>query len=318
MKVIFAGTPAFSVPALSGLLCSYHEIVAVYTQPDRPAGRGRQRTASPVKALALQHDVPVYQPENFASGQDIKQLAQIKADVMVVVAYGLLLPVTVLSLPRFGCLNIHASLLPRWRGAAPIQRAIQAGDHETGVTIMQIARGLDTGDILSKICVPILPDDTAGKLHDTLAEEGAGALQAVLDAIEAGNPPDPEPQDASLACYASKLSKAEARIDWCQDAAQIVRNINAFNPWPVAYTEFAGEALRVWCARIGSGKDEAGVLLSVNDQGIEVACGSGSVVLTRLQPAGKGHMTAGEFSRASQRQSQLMVGQPFGAARRGA
>ena len=235
LKIIFAGTPDFAASALSALIESEHDVVAVYTQPDRPAGRGRKLRASPVKELALKHDIPVLQPEKLKDAETHDVLRSFNADVMIVAAYGLILPQAVLDIPRLGCLNIHASLLPRWRGAAPIQRAIAAGDKESGITIMQMDAGLDTGDILLLSHCPINDNDNGGDLHDRLAEMGASSILEALKDIESGNT-KPIKQDDALATYAHKLDKKEAIINWKDSAENIERLIRAFNPWPVAFT----------------------------------------------------------------------------------
>ena len=247
MNILFAGTPDFSVPSLQALLDSPHDVVAVYTQPDRPAGRGRQTLASPVKQLAMKHNLPVCQPESLKPATVQQQLDNWQPDLMVVVAYGLLLPPAVLALPRLGCVNVHASLLPRWRGAAPIQRAILAGDKETGVCLMQMDAGLDTGPVLACSSCEIATDDTGERLHDRLSLLGARLLAQNLAALENGEL-DARPQDESLASYAGKLHKSEARIDWKASAADICNKIRAFNSWPVAETRYNGRQLRIWQA----------------------------------------------------------------------
>jgi len=297
LRVIYAGTPDFAVPALAALIESGHEVVAVYTQPDRPAGRGRKLQPSPVKQIALAADIPVEQPVNFREESDRQVLADYQADVMVVAAYGLILPQVVLDTPRLGCLNIHGSLLPRWRGAAPIHRAIQAGDKETGVTIMQMAAGLDTGDMLLKTYYTIGAEDTGQTVHDALATDGAAALLTVLEQLQAGTL-EPEVQDESLTCYASKLSKAEAEIDWQQSEVEIDRCIRAFNPWPVAYTKQNGQAMRLLMSSVVEGETtdaEAGTVLAENKQGIHIACGEGVISISRLQLPGKKAMSVSEF-----------------------
>ncbi len=297
LRVIYAGTPDFAVPALAALIESGHEVVAVYTQPDRPAGRGRKVQLSPVKQVALDANIPVEQPVNFREEHDRQTLADYNADVMVVAAYGLILPQVVLDTPKFGCLNIHGSLLPRWRGAAPIHRAIQTGDKETGVTIMQMAAGLDTGDMLLKTYYPIGAEDTGATVHDALAADGASALITVLEQVAAGTL-TPEVQDESLTCYASKLSKAEAEIDWQQSAVEIDRCIRAFNPWPVAYTQKNGQAMRLLMSSVVEGKSvsaEAGTVLEENKEGIQIACGEGVISISRLQLPGKKAMSVSEF-----------------------
>lgn len=309
LKIVFAGTPEFSVAPLQTLLDAQYDVVGVYTQPDRPAGRGRKLTASPVKQLAQQHDLPVYQPMSLKDLDAQAELQVLNADVMVVVAYGLILPKAVLAMPTHGCLNIHASLLPRWRGAAPIQRAIQMGDAETGVTIMQMNEGLDTGDMLTTLSTPIQPEDTAQTLHDRLSELGATALLQTLTDLQARNLL-PIAQDDDLATYAQKLSKAEAEINWQDSALTLVRQIQAFNPWPVAFTQLQGQPLRIWQASIGQRalQKQPGLVVSVNKQGIEVATGEGSIWINQLQPAGKKAMSAYDFAQARQ-----LVGQTLGS-----
>ncbi|MDM1270370.1 methionyl-tRNA formyltransferase [Acinetobacter indicus] len=300
MKIIFAGTPEFAAVALDALLKTEHEIVAVYTQPDRKAGRGQKLTASAVKQLALAHDLPVYQPLHFKSSTEEGLAAQaelkaLNADVMVVAAYGLILPQVVLDTPKYGCLNIHGSLLPRWRGAAPIQRAIATGDAETGVTIMKMAAGLDTGDMMYKTLCPITAEDTSASLHDKLAIQGAEAIVAVLASEQTLQQylEQREVQDEALTVYAHKLSKAEAKIDWSQDAVTIDRNIRAFNPWPVAFIPLDEQSnLRVWGSVLSNeavNGQSAGTILALDKQGVHVACGDGKAIcLTSLQwPGGK-------------------------------
>ncbi|MDG6778943.1 methionyl-tRNA formyltransferase [Thiomicrorhabdus sp. zzn3] len=308
LRVIFAGTPEFSVAPLQALIDSGHDVIAVYTQPDRPAGRGRKLTASPVKQLALQHEIPVFQPESLRDTEAQQQLADLNADIMIVVAYGLILPETVLNTPKYGCLNIHASLLPRWRGAAPIQRAIEAGDAETGVTIMQMDVGLDTGDMLYKVTTAITEDDSAQTLHDRLSTLGSEALMATLNQLQAGLL-KPQQQDESQVTYAHKLSKAEAEIDWNQPAEQLVRRIQAFNPWPVAFTQLEGKPLRILQARVSdrTDSDAAGTVLKVEKQGILVATSTIPIWLTEVQPAGKKTMHAYDFG-----QSRALTGRHFG------
>lgn len=300
MKIVFAGTPEFAAEALAALINTDHEIIAVYTQPDRKAGRGQKLTASAVKQLALEHNLPVYQPLHFKASTEEglaaqKQLAELNADVMVVAAYGLILPQAVLDMPKYGCLNIHGSLLPRWRGAAPIQRAIAAGDAETGVTIMKMAAGLDTGDMMYKTICPIEATDTSASLQDKLARQGAEAIVAVLESEEKLKHylDTREVQDESLTVYAHKLSKAEAKIDWSLDAVSIDRNIRAFNPWPVAFIPLdESNNLRVWGSMLSeqnaAGK-APGAILCLDSLGVHVACGNEKAVcLTSLQwPGGK-------------------------------
>lgn len=286
MRLIFAGTPDFAAHHLQCLIDSDHEIVGVYTQPDRPAGRGKKLVASPVKQLAEQHSLPVFQPVNFKEDGALDTLTGLNADVMVVVAYGLLLPQPVLDAPRFGCINVHASLLPRWRGAAPIQRAIAAGDRETGITIMQMDIGLDTGDMLIKTHCPISTEDTGGSLHDKLLTQGGPALLEALIQIEQQTL-KPEKQDDSLACYASKLTKEEAAIDWQQPASVLYDQIRAFNPFPVAYFSQGKDRIRVWECQLNDGQGTPGTVLRADNQGIVVACGDGALKLSQLQLPGK-------------------------------
>ncbi len=299
LRIIFAGTPDFSVPPLQALLDSEHEVVAIYTQPDRPAGRGRKLTASPVKQVAVGHGVPVFQPQSLKGAPEQVELAALAADLMVVVAYGLLLPQPVLDAPRLGCVNIHASLLPRWRGAAPIQRAILAGDAQSGITIMQMEAGLDTGPVLLRLSCPIGPEETGGSLHDRLAPLGASALLQALPLIQSGQAA-PELQDDSLATYAHKLSKEEAVVDWQRPAPEIERRVRAFDPWPVAQTGYAGKVMRLWSARavVGAGVGEPGRVVGAGPKGIDVATGDGLLRITRLQLPGKRAMSAADFLNA--------------------
>ncbi len=292
LKLIFAGTPDFAARHLAALLSSDHEVVAVYTQPDKPAGRGQKLTASPVKELALAHDLPVYQPASLRNEEAQVELAALGADLMVVVAYGLILPKAVLDTPRLGCLNVHGSLLPRWRGAAPIQRAIWAGDAETGVTIMQMDVGLDTGAMIRKVSCTIASDETSASLYDKLAELGPQALVDTLDAMAAGNTAA-EAQDDALANYAQKLSKEEARIDWSMEAVAIERCIRAFNPWPISWFEVADQTIKVWQAEVidSDHGQPVGTLLKADKQGIDVATGKGVLRLLTLQPPGKKAMS---------------------------
>ena len=299
LKILFAGTPAFAAEALGALLESGQRVIGVYTQPDRPMGRGRKQLHGPVKQLALANDLPVFQPPSLKDQAQQTALAALGADLMVVAAYGLLLPQAVLDAPRLGCINIHASLLPRWRGAAPIQRAILAGDRETGVTIMQMEAGLDTGPMLYALSCPIEADDTGGSLHDRLAKLGARALLEVLPALAAGEV-TPQPQDESLACYAHKLDKREARIDWHRPATQIERQVRAFDPWPVAQTDLQGKPLHIWQAEVAADgpSAEPGRILAASKAGIEVATGQGVLRILRLQLPGKRAMAVADFLNA--------------------
>ncbi|MFM4704687.1 methionyl-tRNA formyltransferase [Aeromonas bivalvium] len=293
LKLIFAGTPDFAARHLAALLSSGHEVVAVYTQPDKPAGRGQKLTASPVKELALAHNLPVHQPASLRNEAAQAELKALGADLMVVVAYGLILPKVVLDTPPLGCINVHGSLLPRWRGAAPIQRAIWAGDAETGVTIMQMDVGLDTGAMIRKAHCPIASDETSASLYDKLAELGPQALVDTVNAMAAGDTAA-EPQDDALANYAEKLSKEEARIDWSMDAVAIERCVRAFNPWPISWFEVAGQTIKLWQAQAidRDHGQSAGTLLKADRQGIEVATGKGVLRLLTLQPPGKKAMAA--------------------------
>jgi methionyl-tRNA formyltransferase len=301
LKIIFAGTPLFAATALEALLTTSHQLVAVYTQPDRPAGRGRKLQPSPVKQLALAHGIEVRQPQNLRDPEDQTALAMLEADLLVVVAYGLLLPQAVLDAPRLGCINIHASLLPRWRGAAPIQRAILAGDEESGVTIMQMEAGLDSGPMLHILKTPILLDDTGGSLHDRLAELGARALLESLDGIADGSLLA-QAQDDAQVTYAKKLDKQEAMIDWTRTAAEIGRQVRAFNPWPVTQCDFQGQAMRIWQARPIEGEVtetvQPGLVLEAGKSGIDVATGSGILRISELQMPGKRAMSAADFLNA--------------------
>lgn len=310
MRIIFAGTPDFAATILAALLTTAHEICAVYSQPDRPAGRGRKLTPSPVKQLALQQDIPVEQPVNFKADTDRETLNKYQADVMIVVAYGLLLPQSILDMPKHGCLNVHASLLPRWRGAAPIQRAIMAGDAATGIGIMQMEAGLDTGAVLAQAICPISTTDTAQTLHDKLALLGARTLLATLDNLTQLQP-QAAAQSTMGKSYAHKLAKQEAHIDWQHSAAAIDRQIRAFNPWPIAQTTWHGEVLRIWVAEIDITTQysaEPGKIIAVNKQGIDIATGEGLLRIKRLQLPGKRQLSVAEMLNASHPQ----VGDYFG------
>lgn len=294
MRLIFAGTPAFAAQALDALIGAGHEIALVLTQPDRPAGRGMNLAMSPVKQLAQKHGLSVLQPARLNDAEVRAQLAVAAADVMVVAAYGLILPRAVLDIPPRGCLNIHASLLPRWRGAAPIQRAILAGDAETGITIMQMDEGLDTGAMLLKLPVPIGAEDTAQTLHDKLAVLGGEAIVAALAQLQYGAL-DEQPQDESLATYAAKLSKAEGRLDWRRPACELARAVRAYNPFPVAQVAYRGEVWRVWQAEMSGARGAPGEILRVDKEGLLVACGEGALLLREVQKAGGKRLPLAQF-----------------------
>lgn len=302
LRIVFAGTPDFAALHLAALLSSEHEVIAAYTNPDRPAGRGKKLTASAVKNLALEHNVPVFQPENFRSDEAKQELAELNADIMVVVAYGLLLPQVVLDTPKLGCINVHGSILPRWRGAAPIQRSIWAGDAETGVTIMQMDIGLDTGDMLKVATLPIEANDTSTSMYAKLAELGPIALVECLNNIAAGTAV-PIKQDDELANYAKKLSKEEARIDWNDEATHIERCVRAFNPWPMSHFDVAENSIKVWQSHVADQTSDkpAGTIIQADKTGIYVATGSGVLVLEQLQVPGKKAMSVQDIlnSRAS-------------------
>ncbi|EMQ4279590.1 methionyl-tRNA formyltransferase [Vibrio alginolyticus] len=292
LRIVFAGTPDFAARHLAALLSSEHEVIAVYTNPDRPAGRGKKLAAPPVKQLALEHNIPVHQPESFKSDEAKQELADLNADLMVVVAYGMLLPQAVLDTPKLGCINVHGSILPRWRGAAPIQRSIWAGDAETGVTIMQMDIGLDTGDMLKIATLPIEATDTSASMYEKLAELGPEALIDCLVDIAAGKAV-PVKQDDELANYAKKLSKEEARINWNDDAAHIERCVRAFNPWPMSHFEAAENSIKVWQSRVAEQTSDkpAGTIVQADKTGIYVATGNGVLVLEQLQVPGKKAMS---------------------------
>ncbi|MEQ9877097.1 methionyl-tRNA formyltransferase [Pectobacterium aroidearum] len=293
LRIIFAGTPDFAARHLDALLSSGHEVVGVFTQPDRPAGRGNKLTPSPVKVLAEQHNIPVFQPKSLRPAENQAMVQALDADVMVVVAYGLILPQPVLSMPRLGCINVHGSLLPLWRGAAPIQRALWAGDSETGVTIMQMDVGLDTGAMLHKISCPILPQDTSATLYDKLAELGPRGLLETLKQLADGSAVA-EAQNDALATYAEKLSKEEARLNWQLSAEQLERCIRAFNPWPVSYFTVDEQPVKVWKAEVMTTAHSSlpGTILQADKQGVQVATAAGILNIQELQPAGKKVMSA--------------------------
>jgi len=296
MRVVFAGTPDFAAAALQALLAAGHNVSLVLTQPDRPAGRGMALQASPVKQLSLKHGLSLHQPPSLKSEEARQPIIEARPDVMVVAAYGLILPQAALDIPRLGCLNIHASLLPRWRGAAPIQRAILAGDAETGVTIMRMEAGLDTGPMLHKESLPIADTDTAGSLHDRLAEMGARLIVEALARLERGDLAG-EIQPVEGVVYAAKLEKAEAALDWRQPAVQLDRAVRAFNPFPGATAQIDGQAVKIWRAEPASGRGEPGMMLAAGAEGIVVACGEGALRLTELQKAGGKRLPAADFLR---------------------
>ena len=310
MRIVFAGTPEFAAQHLRALLEAGRQVVAVYTQPDRPAGRGQKLMPSPVKQLAMTHNIPVYQPQTLRDPAAQAELAALQPDLMVVVAYGLILPQAVLDTPRLGCINSHASLLPRWRGAAPIQRAVEAGDAESGVTVMQMEAGLDTGPMLLKVTTPISAEDTGGTLHDRLAELGARAIVEAVDGLEAGTLKG-QAQDDALACYAHKLSKDEARLDWSRPAVELERQIRALHPWPICHSGLSGEAVKVHAAQLADGSGTPGTILDAGKDGLRVACGQGALLLTRLQlPGGKPLAFSDLYN---SRREQFAAGLVFGA-----
>lgn len=284
-KIIFAGTPDFAASHLQALIDSGFDIVAVYTQPDRPAGRGRKLQASPVKQIAQEANIPVYQPLSLRDEAAQAELAELGADLMIVVAYGLILPQVVLDTPKLGCVNVHASILPRWRGAAPIHRALLAGDKETGVTLMQMEAGLDTGPMLAKVYTPIDNNESSGELHDRLAVLGSNMLVKQLPALLAGQL-TPEIQDDELANYANKLEKVEGKIDWNQSADAITRQVRGLSPWPVAYTSLDDKSVRIWKAEAQSESGEPGALIKADKQGVLIGCGQGSLLIKTIQMPG--------------------------------
>ncbi|THB68257.1 MAG: methionyl-tRNA formyltransferase [Gammaproteobacteria bacterium] len=311
MRIIFAGTPDFSVLPLRAIIDAGHEIVAVFTQPDRPAGRGRKLVASPVKESALEHGIPVFQPQSLKDSEIQQIIIDYKPDVMVVVAYGLLLPPEVLTIPAHGCLNIHASLLPRWRGAAPIQRAILAGDKESGVAIMQMDEGLDTGDVILMQKCRIDKSDTGGVLHDRLAEIGATAIIEALQQIENGSVKRVTQPEAGVT-YAAKLSKAEAEIDWSDGAENIIRKINAFNPYPVAHTSYRGKKMRLWKASLlaeGSAGKKPGEIVFVDKKRLQIAVGDGVIEILSLQLQGGKRLKTADFINGAKPQVGEILGQ---------
>lgn len=293
MRIIYAGTPEFAVPALQGLVAAGHDIVMVLTQPDRPAGRGMQLKASPVKQWAQQQGLRVFQPESLKSAEVQAEIAATHADAMVVAAYGLIIPTAVLDMPRLGCYNIHGSLLPRWRGAAPIHRAILAGDAETGVTIMEVVPKLDAGNMISKWAVPITESDTTQTLHDAISREGARLMVEAMQMLQDQGRLQTEVQDESLVTYAHKLEKTESAIDWTQSAAQLSRQVRAFNPFPVATAQFKEQTCKVWLAQAATGQGQPGTILETHP--LRVACGEGALDIHELQMPGGKRQTAQQF-----------------------
>jgi len=310
LKIIYAGTPEFAKITLQALIDSSHEIVAVYTQPDKPAGRGLQLSFSPVKELALKNSLPLYQPASLKNKEEQTRLINFHADVMVVAAYGMLLPPPVLTCTKYGCINIHPSLLPRWRGAAPIQRTIYAGDQMSGVTIMQMDEGLDTGPILLQKSFTLEGNETAQLLHDKLALLGAQGLLQTLDQITKGNL-HPQPQDDTLKTYARKITKEEALINWQRSAEELDREIRAFNPWPVAFTLWKDQKIRIWEARVlpELSLSVAGTIVQASQDGIDIATGKGTLRILKLQLPGGKPISAREFYNA--RFAELTSGIPF-------
>ena len=310
LRIIFAGTPDFAARHLDALLSSEHQVVGVFTQPDRPAGRGKKLMPSPVKVLAEEKGLPVFQPASLRAEENQQLVASLNADVMVVVAYGLILPKAVLAMPRLGCINVHGSLLPRWRGAAPIQRSLWAGDAETGVTIMQMDVGLDTGDMLFKLACPITDEDTSATLYDKLSELGPQGLIATLQQLAQGTV-QPQVQDEAQVTYAEKLSKEEARLDWSLSAAQLERCIRAFNPWPMSWFVVDEQPVKVWKASVIPSKptEKPGTIVEVSKVGIQVATADGILNLESLQPAGKKAMSAQDL--LNSRREWFVPGNPL-------
>lgn len=300
LRIIFAGTPDFAAKHLSVLLASQHHIVAAFTQPDRPAGRGNCLTASPVKLLANQYGIPVYQPNKLNTVENQQAIAVLNADIMIVVAYGLIIPKKILVIPPLGCINVHGSLLPRWRGAAPIQRACLAGDQETGITIMQMDEGLDTGDMLYRVTCDIDPDDTSGTLYNKLAKLGPVALLKTLNELP-NQCIKPQKQDTTQATYAEKLTKQEAKLNWQCPAIELNRAVRAFNPWPVSYFDLAGQSIKVWASYVIEEKSAhpPGTIIFANKQGIAVATSDGQFVMTQLQAPGRKIIPAHDFLNAN-------------------
>ena len=300
LRIAFAGTPDFAVPALEGMISEGFQPLVVLTQPDRKAGRGRRLRAGPVKEFALQASIRVLQPERLSDAEIQTELQSLQLDLMIVVAYGLILPKTVLAIPKYGCWNIHASLLPRWRGAAPIQRAIEAGDKTSGVSIMQMAAGLDTGPVFLQAGTKLQPEDTGGSLHDRLAGLGTAAVLDCLDRLVTGDMPEPAAQDQSLASYASKLDKTEAMIDWNTPAVELERRIRAFNPWPVCWSDLEGQRIRIWQAEILEqlNSSPAGSIVAADAAGIDINTSDGVLRLLEIQAAGGKRMPVADYLNA--------------------
>lgn len=297
LKIIFAGTPEFAAKHLEHLIAKNFDVIACYTQPDRPAGRGKKLQPSAVKSVAIEHDIPVYQPASLKNEEAQQELEALGADLMIVVAYGLILPKVVLDMPTHGCINVHGSILPKWRGAAPIQRSVLTGDAETGVTIMQMDVGLDTGDMLHIETCPITGEDTSGSVYEKLQEIGPIALVKTVEDIAAGNI-NPQPQNDEDATYAHKLTKEEAEINWQDSAEQIERNIRGYQPWPVATVQLAGNKVKVWQSTVIDSDDsniEPGTIISADKAGLVVATSKGQINITQLQPPGKKPMSIGDF-----------------------
>lgn len=311
LKIIFAGTPEFAAIALEAISLTPHQIVAVYTQPDRASGRGLKTTMSAVKTLAIQKDIPVFQPASLKLPEEQEKLRKFNADIMIVAAYGLILPKAVLSIPRYGCFNIHASLLPRWRGAAPIQHVILAGDKVTGITIMQMDEGLDTGDMLLKHEYTLSKDETSQTLHDQLAKMGAEAVVEALGLLQ-NQQLKPQKQDDSLSTYAKKIAKEDAQIDWHDSAEISERKVRAFNPWPIAYTNWQGESIRIGAAvaLTQAVSSAPGVLVNASREGLDVATSAGVLRLLKLQLPGGKMISAADFFNAHRK--ELVVGKLFG------
>ena len=304
-RIVFAGTPDFAVPCLQALLNSHHQVVAVYTQADRPAGRGMQMLASPVKQAALAANIPIEQPQSLRDQASQQQLSTYQPDVMVVVGYGMLLPQAVLNIPNYGCVNVHTSLLPRWRGAAPVQYSIMHGDEESGVTIMLMDEGMDTGPVLAQYVVPIASDATSGELYDSLFALGAKHLSASIDNLLQGHVAIA--QDDGLATYAKKIRKADACLNWSESAIDLERKIRAYQPWPVAYSYLAGTSIRFFSANVGAQQTSAapGTIVQVDDDGIGVATADGMLVLTECQLAGKKRLAVAEILKAKRELFQI-------------